>query len=250
MHTDKTKSQKEDLMIWQDYAKQLKDVLELDSSPVAVTFSNAPANNGKETKIMACGAFYQAARKGVTFNVTAETCACPGGATFLGLSIPSPERAATVQKFLIEGEKFSSCAASFFRSRALGMSQLPIGVSKFVVIGPMEQFEFKPDLVLVVCTPAQASRLIVLSSFENGIPVQGQLSSSTCGGAITYPLSTGRPNISLLDPSSRHLVKGYKDSDLIFSAPFFIVRSIVESIPLSTAGTAEPGMGYAEVMKA
>ena len=60
----------------------------------------------------------------------------------------------------------------------------------------------------------------------------------------------GRPNISLLDPSTRHLVKGYKDSDLIFSAPFFIVRSIVESIPLSTAGTAEPGMGYAEIMKA
>ena len=237
-------------MIWQDYARQLKDVLKLDGSPVAVTFSNTPAVNGKATKVMACGAFYQAARKGVTFNVTAETCACPGGATFLGLAVPSPERAAMVQRFLIEGEKFSSCAASFFRGRALGQGQPPIGVGKFVVIGPMEQFELKPDLVLFICTPAQASRLVVLSSYETGIPVQGQLSSSTCGGTITYPLSTGRPNISLLDPSSRHLVKGYKDSDLIFSAPFFIVRSIVESIPLSTAGTAEPGMGYTEIMKA
>ena len=237
-------------MIWQDYSKQLKDALELDGSPVAVTFSNAPAKNGKNTKTMACGAFYQAARKGITFNITAETCSCPGGSTFLGLSIPSPERAAMVQNFLIEGEKFSSCAASFFRGRALGQGQPPMGVGKFVVIGPMEQFELKPDLVLFLCTPAQASRLVVLSSYETGIPVQGQLSSSTCGGAITYPLSTGRPNISLLDPSSRHLIKGYKDSDLIFSAPFFIVRSIVESIPLSTAGTAKPGISYAEIMKA
>ena len=106
-------------MIWQDYARQLKDVLELDGSPVAVTFSNTPADNGKATKTMACTAFYQAARKGITFNITAETCACPGGATFLGLSAPSPERAATTKKFLIEGEKFSSCSASFFPNQVL-----------------------------------------------------------------------------------------------------------------------------------
>ena len=237
-------------MIWQEYARQLKDVLKLEGSPVAVTFTNTPAKNGKETKTMACSAFYQAARKGVTFNVSAATCSCPGGATFLGLSAPSPERAAAVQRFLIEGEKFSACAATFFRSRALGQSQPPFGVGKFVVIGPMERSELKPDLVLFLCNPAQASRLLVLSAYETGIPVQGHLSSSTCGAAITYPLSTGRPNISLLDPSSREMVKGFKDSDLIFSAPFFIVRSIVESIPLSTAGTAQPGMSYGEIMKA
>ena len=40
---------KEVLMIWQDYARQLKDVLGLDGSPVAVTFSNTPASNGKAT---------------------------------------------------------------------------------------------------------------------------------------------------------------------------------------------------------
>lgn len=237
-------------MIWKEYAKELTDVLGLDGSPVAVTFSNSPVGNGKSTKTMPCAAFYQAARKGTTFNMTIETCSCPGGSTFLGFSIPSPQRAATVQKFLIEGEKFASCSASFFRARCLGKGQPPVGVGKVVVIGPMEQSELKPDLVLFVCSPAQASRLIVLSSFETGIPLEGQLSGSSCGAAITYPLSTGRPNISIIDPSTRHMVKGFKDSDLIFSAPFYIVRSIVESIPLSTAGTAEAGMSYAEIMKA
>jgi uncharacterized protein (DUF169 family) len=235
-------------MIWHEYAKQLKEVLALEGSPIGVAFSDAPASNGKDSKIIPCNAFYQAARKGVTFNVTAETCTCPGGMTSLGLAAPSPERAKRVKKFLIEGEKFSSCNASFFRSRALSQGQPPIGISQYVVIGPLEEFELKPDLVLLLCNPAQASRLITLSTYETGIPLQAQLNGSSCSGSIAYPLSTGRVNVSFLDTSSRHLVKGFKDSDLIFSAPYFLLRSIVESIPLCTAGTAEPGMSMNEVM--
>ena len=229
-------------MIWQEYAKQLQEVLSLESSPVGVAFSDLPASNGKSTRVWACSAFYQAARKGITFNITSETCVCPGGLVSLGLSAQSPEQAARVKKYLIEGEKFSSCNAAFFRARALSQGQQPLGVSKFVVVGPLVEFELKPDLVLFLCEPVQASRLVTLSSYETGIPVQAQLSSSTCGGAVAIPLSTGRINVTFLDLSSRHLVKGFKDSELIFSVPFFMIRSIVESIPLSTAGTAEPGM--------
>jgi uncharacterized protein (DUF169 family) len=234
-------------MIWQEYAKQLQEVLGLEGSPAGVAFSDVPASNGKSTKVWACAALYRAARKGDTFNISAETMVCPGGLLSLGLAAPSPEQAAQVKKFLIEGEKFTSCNAAFFRMRALGQGQPPLGVSKYVVVGPLEQFELKPDLVLFLCNPVQASRLVTLSSYETGIPVQAQLSSSTCGGAVTIPLSTGRVNVTFLDLSSRHLVKGFKDSDLFFSAPYFMVRSIIESIPLCTAGTAEPGMKVSEV---
>jgi uncharacterized protein (DUF169 family) len=235
-------------MIWYEYAQQLKDVLSLDGSPVGVAFKDEPANNGKNQKIIPCVAIYQAARKGSTFNISAETCTCPGGTNSLGLAAPAPERAAMVRKFLIEGEKFSSCYASFFRSRALSESKPPIGVSQYVIIGPLEDFQLKPDLVLFLCTPAQASRLITLATYETGIPLKAQLNGSTCAGSIAFPLNTGRVNVSFIDNSSRHLVKGYKDTDLIFSAPFYYVRSIVESIPLSTAGTAEPGMQMKEIL--
>ncbi|MDR3574170.1 MAG: DUF169 domain-containing protein [Anaerolineaceae bacterium] len=235
-------------MIWQEYAKQLKEVLSLDGSPIGVAFSDAPASNGKASSIFPCNAFYMAARKGVTFNITAENCTCPGGLTSLGLAAPSPERARLVKKFLIEGEKFSACNASFFRSRALSQGQPPIGVSPYVVIGPLDEFELKPDLVLILCNPAQASRLVTLSTYETGMPLPAQLNGSTCSGSIAYPLSTGRINVSFMDTSSRHLVKGFKESDLIFSAPYFLLRSIVESIPLCTAGTAEAGMSMNELM--
>jgi hypothetical protein len=122
-------------MIWREYAKQLKEVLALEGSPIGVAFSDAPASNGKASKIIPCNAFYMAARKGVTFNISAETCTCPGGMTSLGLAAPSPERAKLVKKFLIEGEKFSSCNASFFRSRAISKAQPPLGISKYGIIG-------------------------------------------------------------------------------------------------------------------
>jgi len=235
-------------MIWHDYAGQLKEVLKLDGSPVGVAYSDTPAENGKNSRVLPCAAFYQAARKGSTFNICAETSGCPGGTTHLGLGVLTPERAALIKKFLIEGEKFRSCAAAFFRSRVLGQGQPPLGVGKYLVVGPLEEFQLKPDLVLFLCNPEQASRLVTLATYETGIPLQAQLSGSTCSGAVAYPLSTGRVNVTFIDPSSRHLVRGYREADLIFSAPFFSVRSIVESIPLCTAGTAEPGMSFQEVM--
>lgn len=236
-------------MIWREYAKKLKDILELEGSPVGVAFSDVPAGNGKSIKVWACSAFYQAARKGATFNISAQTCVCPGGLMSLGLSAQSPEQAALVKKYLIEGEKFTSCNAAFFRARTLSQGQPPLGVSQYVAVGPLEEFELKPDLVLFLCNPAQASRLVTLAGYETGIPVQAQLSASTCGGAVTIPLSTGRINVTFLDLSSRRLVKGFKDSDLIYSVPYFMVRSIIESIPLCTAGTAKPGMEINEVLE-
>ena len=121
-------------------------------------------------------------------------------------------------------------------------------ISEYVIIGPLDELELKPDLVPILCNPAQASRLVTLSSYESGIPVAGvQLSSSTCGGAVAIALATGRINVSFLDLSSRHLVKRFKDSDLFFSIPYHLLRSVVDSIPLSIAGTAKPGMCFDEV---
>ena len=235
-------------MIWQEWGRQLGEVLGLDGRPVGVAYSDEPAPNGKDTRVMACAAFYHAARRGTTFNIRADNSVCPGGLTSLGLGVPSAERAALTRKFLIEGEKFRSGPAAFFRSRHLSEGQPPLGVAKYAVVGPLDEMPFKPDLVLFLCSPGQASRLVTLATYETGMPLPAQLSGSTCNGAVTYPLSTGRINVTFIDPSSRHMVKGFKDEDLIFSAPYFHVRSIVESIPLCTAGTAEPGMSYREVM--
>ncbi|MDA8337340.1 MAG: DUF169 domain-containing protein [Peptococcaceae bacterium] len=235
-------------MIWQDWAGRLRETLGLDGSPVGVAYSDTPAANGKEGRIIPCAAFYHAARRGSTFNISERTSVCPGGIVHLGLGTIPAERAGLVKRFLLEGEKFRSCSAAYFRSRYLRQGQPPLGVGKYVVVGPLEDFLLKPDLVLMVGTAAQASRLVTLATYETGIPLPAELSGSTCFGAVSYPLSTGRVNVSFIDPSTRHLVKGFKEGDIILGVPYFHLRGIVESIPLCTAGTAAPGMAYREVM--
>jgi hypothetical protein len=41
-------------MIWQEYARQLQAALALEGSPIGVSFSDFPAANGKENKIIPC----------------------------------------------------------------------------------------------------------------------------------------------------------------------------------------------------
>ena len=116
-----------------------------------------------------------------------------------GFIRPSTGAGCPGEKVSDRGGKIQFLQRSVFPDAGSGQGQPPLGVSKYVVVGPLEEFELKPDLVLFLCNPAQASRLVTLSSYETGIPVQAQLSSSTCGGAVTIPLSTGRANVTFLD---------------------------------------------------
>ena len=66
------------MMYWQDWSQELKDVLELNGSPVAITYAAEPAPTGATKKMWACRAF-QAARNGEVINMSADTSGCPGG---------------------------------------------------------------------------------------------------------------------------------------------------------------------------
>lgn len=233
---------------WQEWSRRLKEVLGLDGSPVAVTYTDVPAANGRAKRVMACAAFHLA-RRGMTFNMTAEQSVCPGGTRHLGLAEDTSwESFEATKRFLVHGEKFRSCYAAYFRSGVMNRARPPYYLARYVVIGPAEEAEQKPDLFLIFCEPAQASRLVVLATYESGLPLKVQVSGSTCGSAVTYPLATGRINVSFIDPSSRHLVKGFKPSELIFSVPYFYMSHVVDAIDRSTAGTAAPGMTFGELL--
>ena len=133
----------------------------------------------------ACRALQDAA-DGATINLTKANSACHGGTWHLGLGPkPSGEMERTLKKFLVEGEKLFCSIATFHRAMTL-TSQPPLGLADYVVVSPLGEAQFKPDLVIFLCNAEQACRIITLATYETGISPKTEL----VGWPVIWPLLT------------------------------------------------------------
>ena len=222
---------------WRDYSLQLKETLSLEGSPIAVTYSMTPATEAEGGCHAVCQALLKA-RSGAIINLSKESCACPGGIWHLGLGPrPSGERDEILKKFLVEGEKLFCSIATFHRAMTL-TSPPPLGLAEYVVLSPLEKAELMPDLVVFLCNPEQACRIVTLATYPDGKPPKGELVGSTCHMVIAYPLVTGEINVSLMDYTSRKY-QDYKAEELFVTIPYHMMPGLVWSIDRCGAGTAE-----------
>jgi uncharacterized protein (DUF169 family) len=116
-------------------------------------------------------------------------------------------------------------------------SEPPLNLADYVVFSPLEQADEKPDLVVFICNPEQACRILTLDLYATGIPPRCEVAGSTCHMAIAYPIVSGEINVSLLDYTSRKLQK-FGEDELTVSVPYHHMHGIVESIESCSAGTA------------
>jgi uncharacterized protein (DUF169 family) len=196
-----------------------------------------PSSEGKTGKYLVCQALLDA-RDGAIINLSKESCACPGGVWHLGLG-PRPSGAGDklLKKFLVEGEKLFCSIATFHRAMSL-TTQPPLGLAEYVVLSPLEKAEIAPDLVVFLCNPEQACRLVTLATYPDGLPPKTEIVGATCHMVIAYPLVSGELNISLLDYTSRKY-QSYKPEELFVTIPYHKLPGLVESIDLCSAGTAK-----------
>jgi uncharacterized protein (DUF169 family) len=224
-------------MKWREYAGEIKEVLGLRGSPVAVTYSMGPPSKASSGKCRVCDAFLQA-RDGKVIDLTAKSSACPGGTWHLGLGErPKGEGDKAFKDFLVKGEKLYCSVAALYRMQYLS-STPPLGLAEHVILWPMEKAEFEPDLVLFICNAVQACRLVTLDSYDAGIPPKIEMAGSTCHQAVGYPVVTGEPNVSLMDYTSRK-IQGYKADELIVSVPYHRFHGVMRSVDGCTAGRAK-----------
>jgi uncharacterized protein (DUF169 family) len=224
-------------MVWQDYSKRLKGLLALEGSPIAVTYSMAPASGAKKGKRMVCRALLDA-RDGAVINLSAETCACPGGAWHLGLAPrPSGDEDKFLKRFLVEGEKLFCSIAAFNRAMTLS-TQPPCGLADYVILSPLEKAQMPPDLVVFLCHPEQACRLVTLATYRDGIPPRAEIAGSLCHMVIAYPIVSGELNISLMDYTARRWQK-YRPDQMFVTIPYHRMPGLMDSIDACSAGTAE-----------
>jgi uncharacterized protein (DUF169 family) len=224
-------------MEWQRWGQQLAEVLSLTKSPVGVSYNDTGPRNASTGKCRVCGALRHAA-EGEVIDLTAENSTCPGGSQYLGLKAQAPEQARTLREFLIHGEKLFSSPAAIYRSMALAKVRPPLGLASHVVFSPVHQAELRPDIVVFTCNAWQAARLINLAYYETGIPMECDPTGSLCRSVITYPLVTGKVNVSFGDITARKMEK-YSVDELFVTLPYNYFQSAVASLETCSAGTAK-----------
>lgn len=223
---------------WQTYSLILKELLGLESSPVAVNCLQEPYLASFDRKVRICKGILDAG-SGQTLQLNRANNACFGAAWHLGFSNveQDPQAMGLIRKFVVEGEKlFSSYEA--LDNLIAGMGEVPDNRDASFVLAPLETAELEPELVIFVCNPEQACRLLTLSVFIDGLMPQIKIGGPPCRLAVLWPLLTGEVNLSFYDYTARKLCRVPQDQ-LLVSIPYSRLPRIVESIDRCSAGRAE-----------
>lgn len=224
-------------MIWQRYAKTLTDVLKLDGSIVAVSYTYDPPDVKRPKACRGCFALDKA-HQGETLVLDADNSSCGGGTWHLGLGDPPQGKAGEgLKKFLVHGEKLAMSYAVFHRMMVTA-SPPPKGLASHIVMAPMDQAQLEPDVAVFYVNPEQACRIITLHAFFTGRSPKAEMIGAHCHMAVAYSLVTGEVNVSFSDWTARKMTGTPKDV-MYVSVPYCHLPGIVESIPRCTAGTAE-----------
>ena len=222
---------------WQGWGKMLKQVLDLERTPVALTYTDEPPKGAASNRCRVCSGIFQASA-GEVLDLTAGNSACPGGSLYLGLRQQPPEQARTLREFLINGEKLLSCPTAIHRMQAMSKVKPPFGLAEHVVMSPLVSAELRPDIAIFICNAWQAARIVNLAYYETGMPMECDPTGALCKAVVTYPLVTGNVNISLGDITARKSERMSED-ELFVTLPYAHLRSVADSVGKSSAGTAK-----------
>ncbi len=222
---------------WQDYSLILKEILNLEFSPVAVGCLKEPFLKDAAKKARICRAILDAG-KGQTLQIDKTNNACFGASWHLGFNkIKDPQVLNMVKKFVVEGEKLF-CSYPALDNLISQMEEPPDNSDSYFVLSPLEKCEFNPELVIFICNADAACRLLTLATFVDGMMPKIKIGGPTCRMSIIYPLVTKEANISFYDYTARKMCNVEKDKLLII-IPYSKIPRIIESIDKCSAGRAK-----------
>lgn len=222
---------------WQGFAETLKQTFGLQLHPVGVRIlekelSELPLKN---TRI--CRGILDAA-KGESLQVGKKNNACFGAAWHLGfVQLKDEKIIKMIKNFVVEGEKLF-CSYPALDNLISQMTPVEFSPERFFLLAPLEEMALEPELVVFVCNPAQACRLLTMVTFLDGKMPKIKIGGPTCRLILIEPILTGETNISFYDYTSRKMCNVDADK-LLVSIPYKLIPSIVENIDKCTAGTAK-----------
>ncbi len=222
---------------WQDYSRVLKELLNLEYSPVAVSCIKESPFNPPEKKVRICRAILDAG-KGQTLSLDKQNNACFGAGWHLGFhKLKDPQIINMIKKFVVEGEKLF-CSYEALDKLMSQMEEVPDNSSSCFILSPLEKAEIMPELVIFICNAEAACRLLTLVTFIDGVMPKIKIGGPTCRMSIIYPLLTGELNLSFYDYTARKMCNVEKDK-LLISIPYKKIPEIIKNIDKCSAGRAK-----------
>lgn len=222
------------------YGEELKELLSLNGSPVAVKLIPA----GNEPDIMEsyprldrqmrhCQMTDYVRRTGETFYTTLEEHQCKGGAAALGLTKLSDK--VRSGEFYCDGLHHFETVEAAKKTVDL-ITFLAPNSNTVALYGPLEKATYDPDVVIFICTPKQAMLLTQGWVYRDGGRVEAAFSGkqSVCSDAVAHVIKSGKPNVTIGCSGSRAYTKITPD-ELLYSIPAQDVEKTVIGLRMITA---------------
>ncbi|MDR0768262.1 MAG: DUF169 domain-containing protein [Methanosarcinales archaeon] len=206
------------------YGSELKSLLRLEGSPVAVKL--IPMGNEDEvigrfeklgSQLRHCQITDHVRRTGEMFYTTLEEQQCKGGAAALGLTQLSDK--VRSGEFYCDGLRHFETIEAAKKTIDL-ITFLAPHSNSIAIYGPLEKATFEPDVVIFICTPEQAMFLTQGWEYHDGGRIDAAFSGkqSVCSDAVAHVIKTGKPNVTIGCGGSRTYTK-IMPSELLFSIP-------------------------------
>lgn len=208
-------------------ANDMKKSLQLDNSPVAISFSiNIPDGVGQiKSEMRLCQMLDRVRFDGDVFYTTPGDHKCDGGSGSCGMKEMS-ERIKTGE-FLCKMGLFGSnrAARRFINSNP----RIEPGTVKIVSFSPLEKATFEPDVVAIICNAKQGMIIAEAFAYESGKRTLGMTGPPICSSIVAAPYLTGEVTYSFGDHGARNYMK-IKDEDVFVGVPAELLQSIAENL--------------------
>ncbi|MDY0387594.1 MAG: DUF169 domain-containing protein [Methanolobus sp.] len=215
----------------QSLGKELRDILQMTTSPVAVHLVQAdeeiPAGIPQiDEKTRHCQMVDKVRRLGAQFYSLLDNQMCKGGAAVMGLTEMSPKL--KNGEFYYNLNHFHSIDSAKATMEKVPM--VPANSIKAIVYAPLEKAIFMPDVILIIAKPKQVMELSQALLHKSGGRVNAGFAGkqSVCADAVAYPYISGEAGVTIGCSGSRKYTE-IQDEEMIMSIPVAMLPDLIES---------------------
>ncbi len=211
--------------------KELKDILNMSTSPVAVHLVHENEDVPDDIQQINettrhCQMVDNVRRLGIQFYATLDNHMCKGGASVMGLtSMSSKLKSGEVYYNLNHFDSLDSAKTTMEKVPMLEANSI-----KAVVYSPLEKATFKPDVILIIAKPKQVMELSQALLHKEGGRVNAGFAGkqSVCADGVAYPYLTGEAGVTIGCSGSRKYTE-IQDEEMIMSVSVDMLPHLVES---------------------